>query len=117
MHDAPIFLPLREQHARLRNATLSATQLAESAAAHFAQRGERDHAYLTWNGEAAVNAAAATDAVLAGGGDSGPMMGIPISIKDIYAVAGLPTYAGSSRRLPERWERPGPMISALMRQL
>ncbi|HSP59237.1 MAG TPA: amidase, partial [Halomonas sp.] len=47
----------------------------------------------------------------------GPMMGIPISIKDIYAVAGLPTYAGSSRRLPERWERPGPMISALMRQL
>ncbi|SFU88712.1 amidase [Halomonas korlensis] len=117
MHEAPIFLPLREQHARLRNGSLSAAQLAEAAADNFARRGEHDHAYLTWNGEAAVKAATATDAVLAGGGDSGPMMGIPISIKDIYAVAGLPTYAGASRRLPERWERPGPMISTLMRQL
>lgn len=117
MHDAPIFLPLREQHIRLRNGTLSATQLAEAAAANYALRGEHDHAYLTWNGEAAVKAAAATDAVLAGGGDSGPMMGIPVSIKDIYAVAGLPTYAGSSKCLPERWEQPGPMVTALMRQL
>ncbi|BBI64707.1 hypothetical protein HSBAA_60130 [Vreelandella sulfidaeris] len=30
---------------------------------------------------------------------------------------GLPTYAGSSQRLPKRWERPGPVVSALLKQL
>ncbi len=72
---------------------------------------------LTWNGEAARETARATDGVLACGGDTGPMMGISVSIKDIYAVPGLPTYAGSARRLPRHWEEPGPMVSALLRQL
>lgn len=117
MRDSPIFLPLREQYARLRNGSLSATQLAESAIANHASRGAHDHAYLTWNGEAALQAARATDSVLAVGGDTGPLMGLSVSIKDIFAVPGLPTYAGSSRRLPERWEQAGPMIAALLRQL
>ncbi|WP_227369713.1 amidase [Halomonas sp. M20] len=117
MYDSPIFLPLREQHARLRNGSLSATQLAESAVAHYASRGAQDHAYLTWNGEAALQAARATDSVLAVGGDTGPLMGLPVSIKDIFAVPGLPTYAGSSRRLPECWEQAGPMVTALLHQL
>lgn len=117
MHDSPIFLPLREQHAKLRQATLSATELAESAIEHFAARGEHDHAYLSWSGEAALKTARATDAVLSAGGDTGPLMGVPVSIKDIYAVPGMPTYAGSARRLPARWEQAGPVISTLLRQL
>ena len=32
-------------------------------------------------------------------------------------MTGMPTYAGSSQRLPKRWERPGPMVSALLKQL
>lgn len=44
-------------------------------------------------------------------------MGMTVSIKDIYAVTGLPTYAGSSQRLPKRWERPGPVVSTLLKQL
>lgn len=117
MTDTPTFLPLREIHAGLRSGTLKATELVEACAGRFAARGEHDHAYLTWNGEAARKTAEATDAVVAAGGDAGPLMGVPVAIKDIYAVPGMPTYAGSSRPLPERWERPGPMISALLRQL
>jgi aspartyl-tRNA(Asn)/glutamyl-tRNA(Gln) amidotransferase subunit A len=117
MYDSPIFLPLREQYAKLRNGSLSASQLAESAIANYASRGTHDNAYLTWNGEAALQAAHATDSVLAVGGDTGPLMGLPVSIKDIFAVPGLPTYAGSVRRLPECWEQAGPMIAALLRQL
>lgn len=117
MHESPIFLPLREICNRLRNAALSATCLAEAAAAFFAERGAYDHAYLTWNGEAALKSARAVDAVLAAGGDTGPLMGIPVSVKDIYAVPGLPTYAGSSRRLPSKWETAGPVVAALLRQL
>ena len=89
----------------------------ESALANFASRGGHDHAYLTWCGEAALKSAQAVDTVLANGGDTGPLMGIPVSIKDIYAVPGLPTYAGSACRLPPRWETPGPVVSGLLRQL
>lgn len=117
MHDSPVFLPLREQHSKLREAQLSATELVESAIENYIARGEHDHAYLTWRGEAALKAAHATDTVLSSGGDAGPLMGMPVSIKDIYAVPGMPTYAGSARRLPPRWEQAGPMVAALSRQL
>ncbi|NYT70970.1 amidase [Halomonas sp. QX-2] len=117
MQDSPIFLPLREQRERLRAGTLTATALAEAAVAAYQQRGKHDHAYLTWNGEQALAMAKAADAVLAQGGDAGALMGLAVSIKDIYAVTGLPTYAGSSQRLPKRWERPGPVVGTLLKQL
>ncbi|HDZ47352.1 hypothetical protein LCGC14_0056450 [marine sediment metagenome] len=117
MQDSVIYLPLREQRARLRAGTLTASELAEASIAAYQQRGQHDHAYLTWNGEQALAMAKATDAVLAQGGDSGGLMGMAVSIKDIYAVTGLPTYAGSSQRLPKRWERPGPVVSTLLKQL
>ncbi|WP_035581140.1 amidase [Halomonas sp. TG39a] len=117
MQDSVIFLPIREQRARLRAGTLTATALAEASLAAYQQRGQHDHAYLTWNGEQALAMAKAADAVLAQGGDAGALMGMAVSIKDIYAVPGLPTYAGSSQRLPKCWERPGPVVSALLKQL
>lgn len=117
MTDSPLKRPLREQYAGLRNGKLTATVLAESSLEAHQTRGQHDHAYLTWNGEAALAFAQATDAVIRQGGDAGALMGIPVSIKDIYAVPRLPTYAGSSQRLPHQWEQPGPMISALLAQL
>ncbi|MCG7578048.1 MULTISPECIES: amidase [unclassified Halomonas] len=117
MQDSPIFLPLREQRARLRAGTLTATELAKASIAAYQQRGKHDHAYLTWNGEQALSMANAADAVLAQGGDAGALMGMAVSIKDIFAVTGLPTYAGSSQRLQKRWERPGPVVGALLKQL
>lgn len=117
MTDSPLNRPLREQHAALRSGKLTATALVEASLEAYRARGQQDHAYLTWNGEAARDTARATDAVLASGGDTGPLMGVPVSIKDIYAVPGLPTYAGSARRLPQHWESPGPVISALLSQL
>jgi aspartyl-tRNA(Asn)/glutamyl-tRNA(Gln) amidotransferase subunit A len=117
MQSSPIHLPLREQHARLRAGTLTATELVEASIAAYQQRGKHDHAYLSWNGEQARAIAQAADAVLAQGGDAGMLMGIAVSIKDIYAVKGLPTYAGSAQTLPKRWERPGPVVNALLKQL
>ncbi|MCE8014157.1 amidase [Billgrantia desiderata] len=115
--NSPLLQPLRQQAAALRDGTLSASEQAEAACAAYAGRGKHDNAYLTWQGEAALAFARATDALIAQGGDSGPLMGIPVSIKDIYAVPDLPTYAGSSRRLPASWERPGPIVKALLAQL
>lgn len=108
---------LRALHQGLRDGNLTAVAMTESAIQAYHSRGEQDHAYKTWNGDAAMTFAQATDALLKQGGDAGPLMGIPVSIKDIYAVPGLPTYAGSSRRLPHEWETPGPVVSTLLNQL
>nr|WP_254280964.1 amidase family protein [Halomonas sp. PA5] len=117
MTDSPLKRPLRELYAELRGGKLTATALAEASLEANRIRCQHNHAYLTWNGEAAPAFAQATDAVICQGGDAGALMGIPVSVKDIYAVPGLPTYAGSSQRLPLQWEQPGPMIEALLAHL
>ncbi|MCO7246732.1 amidase [Halomonas sp. Mc5H-6] len=109
--------PLRTLHKALRDGSLTAVEITESAIQAYRTRGQQDHAYKTWNGDAALAFAQATDAILQQGGDAGSLMGVPVSVKDIYAVPGLPTYAGSSRRLPSEWETPGPVVSTLLNQL
>ena len=54
----------------------------------------------------------------AAGVSVGPLQGVPVSIKDLFAAAGYPCFAGSSRRLPaDPWERDGPLVATLRRQL
>jgi aspartyl-tRNA(Asn)/glutamyl-tRNA(Gln) amidotransferase subunit A len=45
--------------------------------------------------EYAIETARAMDALFAAGKDLGPLMGVPIAIKDIYTVEGMPTTNGS----------------------
>lgn len=45
--------------------------------------------------ETALNTAQAMDGLLRAGTDLGPLMGVPIGVKDIYAVEGMPTTNGS----------------------
>lgn len=48
--------------------------------------------------------------------DLGPLHGVPISVKDLFGLAGERTYAGTPRPLPARFEREGPVVSGLRRQ-
>jgi aspartyl-tRNA(Asn)/glutamyl-tRNA(Gln) amidotransferase subunit A len=80
--------------------------------------GERLHAYSFWAPEQARLAAQAADAAFAAGVTIGPLQGLPVSIKDLFAASGYPCFAGSSRRLPANpWERDGPLVATLRRQL
>jgi aspartyl-tRNA(Asn)/glutamyl-tRNA(Gln) amidotransferase subunit A len=45
--------------------------------------------------ERAVATARAMDQLLATGVDLGPLMGVPVAVKDLFAVEGMPTTAGS----------------------
>lgn len=103
--------------AALRAGRTSAAALAEWAIDNHARRGETLQAYKTWAPERFRAEAAAADAVLAAGIDLGPLHGIPVSVKDLYGLAGYPTFAGCSRELPEKWRREGPVVRALRRQL
>jgi aspartyl-tRNA(Asn)/glutamyl-tRNA(Gln) amidotransferase subunit A len=85
----------------LRARRLSATELMEAALARHSEYGAKLHAYKYLDAEGALAGARSADARLAGG-DAPPLCGIPVSVKDLYGVDGMPTFAGSARRLPEK---------------
>ncbi|MGH6968320.1 MAG: amidase [Stellaceae bacterium] len=113
---APTALALGEIGRAFDERRLSARELVEAAIANHARFGAKLRAYSIWAPEIARAMARQADEALAQGRRLGPLHGIPIAPKDLFAVAGMPTFAGSPRRLPMRWEQDGPVIAALCRQ-
>jgi aspartyl-tRNA(Asn)/glutamyl-tRNA(Gln) amidotransferase subunit A len=110
--------PLIEIARELRERRATARELVEAAIARHARFGERLHAYSFWAPEQARAVVQAADAAFSAGVSAGPLQGLPVSIKDLFAAAGYPCFAGSSRRLPaDPWERDGPLLATLRRQL
>lgn len=85
----------------LRRGEVSARGLVESALAAIAagQDGPAPlNAFATVDAAGARAAADRADAELAAGRDRGPLHGIPVGVKDMIDVAGLPTGAGTLHR-------------------
>lgn len=59
--------------------------------------------------------ALALDGTLGAGIDLGPLMGIPIAVKDLFAVTGMPMTLGSKLDVSDILPRQGPLVSALRR--
>jgi len=101
----------------LRDGQVSPLALWAESNERHARTGERLNAYKHWMKEASEAQARAAEAAFAVGVDAGPMQGLPISIKDVYGIKGTPTYAGTARRLPPKYEEEGPIVTTLRRQL
>ena len=112
----PTGLTLTEIGQALDDGRLSVRELVEAAIANHARFDTKLHAYSLWAPEIARDMARHAGAALAQGRRLGPLHGIPVAPKDLFAVSGMPTYAGSPRRLPAKWEQDGPVIAALRRQ-
>lgn len=109
----PTLGSLGDAVAALRSRAVSAVELVEAAIARHESHGELLHAYKHFDADAARTAARAADARLDVGG-APPLCGIPVSVKDLYGVRGMPTFAGSARRLPdEPWSRDAWLIERL----
>ncbi|MBT6117512.1 MAG: amidase [Rhodospirillaceae bacterium] len=106
-------LGLREIGARLRDGRLTALALAEHAIARHERFGAALGAYIHWDPEALRTGAKAADALFAAGVDLGPLQGVPVSVKDLFGVRGMPTQAGSPKRLPARFEEEGSVVRAV----
>jgi aspartyl-tRNA(Asn)/glutamyl-tRNA(Gln) amidotransferase subunit A len=65
--------------------------------------------------ENAQKTAAALDALIAAGGDLGPLMGLPIVVKDTFAVDGMPVTAGSNVDVADLIGPEGGFIRSLRR--
>ncbi len=59
--------------------------------------------------------AAAIDALLRSGVDLGPLMGVPVVVKDLFAVAGMPMNAGSRIDVSDLTPGQGSFVTALQR--
>lgn len=89
----------------LRDRELFAIELTQAAIERHEELGDDLHAYKHFDAEGALAAARLADRLLSGGSPP-PLCGIPISVKDIYGVEGMPTFAGSARQLPEEpWSK------------
>ncbi|GLQ38521.1 hypothetical protein GCM10007908_21410 [Rhizobium albus] len=109
--------PLSKIAADLRNGDTRPSDLIREASERYEATEGKLHAYRTWAGDRATEQAAALDKLVATGIDLGPLMGIPISVKDLFGVPGLPTYAGTNATFPREWEAAGPVVGAVLSQL
>ncbi len=100
-------------HADLRDGRITAVGIAERAIENYARHDEALGAYKTWDPDALRAQAQVADAAFAADLDFGALQGIPVSIKDLYGVSGYPTFAGTPKALPEKWEAEGPVVTAL----
>src|SRR3954469_20033417 len=106
---------------RLRGGELSAVELATHQLGLLHAADARLNAVAAVDDEQVLRDAAAADRRRAGG-DDGPLLGLPISIKDSLAVAGLPCLTGSAARegnvpeadatVVERLQRSGAVVLA-----
>ena len=80
----------------LRSREVTSVELTTAVLEHIAAHEERLHAFIHLMGDSALEEAKKCDAEIeAAGGTKGPMHGVPIALKDLYAVAGVPNMAGS----------------------
>jgi aspartyl-tRNA(Asn)/glutamyl-tRNA(Gln) amidotransferase subunit A len=73
---------------------VTAVELAEAALARIDATDAQVRAYLTITGEQALAQAQAADAARLRGA-TGPLLGVPLGIKDVICTTGVPTTAGS----------------------
>jgi aspartyl-tRNA(Asn)/glutamyl-tRNA(Gln) amidotransferase subunit A len=90
--------------------------LTEEAISRHEATDSSNHAYKHFDAEGAREAAHRADQRLATESAAPPFCGIPVSVKDLYGVEGLPTFAGTARRLPPEWERDAWLVSRLRDQ-
>ena len=81
----------------LREGRTTCVEILEGCLAQVDEWEPKVHAWVVLDREGAIEQARALDDELKTGKDRGPLHGIPIGIKDIIDVAGLPTACGSKR--------------------
>jgi len=98
---------------RLRAGETTAVAATEAYLARIAAYDRRLQTYEHVAAPAALQAAEAVDDALARGVDFGPLMGVPVAVKDIIAVEGMPTTAGSDVDVSDLIGAPGGFMQSL----
>jgi aspartyl-tRNA(Asn)/glutamyl-tRNA(Gln) amidotransferase subunit A len=100
---------------RFRRGETTAEAAVEAYLARISALDPRLGAFEHVAGEDALAAARALDRLIATGTDLGPLMGVAVAVKDIIAVDGMPTTAGSNLDVTDIIGPEGPFVKALRR--
>jgi aspartyl-tRNA(Asn)/glutamyl-tRNA(Gln) amidotransferase subunit A len=92
------FRTLADLSRALRARQVTATDVTQRCLDRIAERNPSLNAFIAVYAESALAAAHATDGEIATGRYRGPLHGVPISLKDLIDVRGLPTTAASRVR-------------------
>ena len=111
----PASLTIVDAARRLRDGSLTSVALTEACLARIARDNERLNAFILVTADAARAQAAAADRELASGQDRGALHGIPIAIKDIVDIEGLPTTCASRVREGHVAEKDAAVVAHLRR--
>ncbi|MBI4494226.1 MAG: Asp-tRNA(Asn)/Glu-tRNA(Gln) amidotransferase subunit GatA [Chloroflexi bacterium] len=90
-----VYLSAAEAARRLRARELSPRELVEACLARIEALNPRLNAFVTVTAEAARAAARTAEAEIQHGRYRGPLHGIPLALKDLFATRGVRTAAGS----------------------
>ena len=99
-----ITLAAVEQAALVARGEVSSVELTQAHLDRIAVVDEQVHAFLHIDGDGALRAARAVDTARAAGEDLGPLAGVPLALKDVFAQSGIPTTCGS--KILEGWRPP-----------
>jgi aspartyl-tRNA(Asn)/glutamyl-tRNA(Gln) amidotransferase subunit A len=94
----PVMLTIEEFGRRLRAGETSSVEATEACLRAIDKDNSRLNAFILVMADEARRAARDADADLAAGRDHGPLHGVPISVKDLFDIKGLPTSAASRVR-------------------
>ena len=89
------FLPATELAARIRRRDISPVEAVKSYLLRIEERNPVVNAYTLVLAEQALDAARASEAAVMSGRPLGPLHGVPVAIKDLDDVAGVPTSMAS----------------------
>jgi Asp-tRNA(Asn)/Glu-tRNA(Gln) amidotransferase A subunit family amidase len=98
---------------QIRAGQLEPTELVEFCLAQIRRYDEQIHAWVLVDADGARREALRLGDMACRGEFLGPLHGIPMGIKDIIDVAGMPTKAGSPLRENHRAEHDAPVVAAL----
>lgn len=99
----------------LREGRVSALELAQESLARIGALEPRLRAFVHVDAARATSHARAIDQLRASGVDLGPLMGVPVAVKDLYTVDGMPTTAGSRIDIQDLVPPQGSFVRALQR--
>ncbi|HZC26679.1 MAG TPA: Asp-tRNA(Asn)/Glu-tRNA(Gln) amidotransferase subunit GatA [Actinopolymorphaceae bacterium] len=97
----------------IRTGDVSAVEVAQAHLDRITKVDDRIHAFLHVDVDGALEAAGRVDEKRAAGDRLGPLAGVPLAIKDVFAMKGVPTTCGS--KILQGW-RP-PYDSTVVRRL
>ncbi|MBT3360431.1 MAG: amidase [Rhodospirillales bacterium] len=100
---------------RLRDGKTSALETTQAFLDRIAALDPQISAFQYLAADQALECAGAVDALLASGTDLGPLMGVPVAVKDLFAVEGMPTTAGTRLNVADLIGEEGSFVKALKR--